>query len=95
MPPGDHLQRCWTYDASARGIEDFRVKLRLLVDPTGIVRVARVAGPDAKRMERDPAFRALAERAIRAVLDPQCADNRPLKSDPNGGYREITIEFTP
>jgi hypothetical protein len=54
---------------------------------------AKVAGEDVVRMN-DPVFRAFAERAIRAVLDPRCAD-LPLPKSMQGQRRTLDFRFSP
>ena len=73
---GDHVRECWTKDAGALDIDKERVLLTVTTDATGVAREAKVAGGDVGRMS-DPRFRAFAERAVRAIMDPRCA-NLPL-----------------
>ncbi len=54
----------------------------MTTDASGVVRKAEVAGDDVGRMG-DPRFRAFAERAMRAILDPHCA-NLPLPNNASG-----------
>jgi len=55
--------------------------------------LAKVTGGDVARL-RDPVFRAFAERAIRAVLDPRCA-SLPLPRNMLGQPRTLTFRFSP
>jgi hypothetical protein len=90
---GDHVRECWTKDAGALDIDKQRVMLTVTTDATGEARVAVVAGNDIGRMG-DPRFRAFAERAIRAILDPRCA-NLPLPNKVLGKVNVLTFQFTP
>ena len=90
---GDAVRRCWTYDAGALGADKFRVLLSVIVDEGGVARRAMVTGDDTGRMN-DPRFRAFAERAVRAVLDAQCA-NLPLPKTLLGRQTTLTFRFSP
>jgi hypothetical protein len=90
---GDHVRACWTYDAGALGVEQMQVLLTVTTDPAGVARLAVVAGPDEARMG-DPVFRAFAERAVRAVRDPRCAD-LPLPQSMLGKINVLTFQFKP
>jgi hypothetical protein len=90
---GDHVRECWTKDAGALDIDKQRVLLTVTTDDTGVVRKAEIAGDDVGRMG-DPRFRAFAERARRAVLDPHCA-NLPLPSNALGKVNVLTFRFSP
>ena len=90
---GDHVRECWTKDAGALGIEKQRVLLTVTTDPNGVARKADVAGDDVGRMD-EPRFRAFAERAKRAILDPHCA-NLPLPNNALGKVNVLTFNFSP
>jgi hypothetical protein len=90
---GDHVRECWTYDPGALGVDQMQVLLTVTTDPTGVARLAVVAGADASRLS-DPVFRAFAERARRAVLDPHCA-NLPLPQKLLGKTNVLTFQFKP
>jgi neural Wiskott-Aldrich syndrome protein len=91
---GDHVRECWTKDAGALDIEKQRVLLTVTTDENGVARNAVVAGDDVVRAGSDPRFRAFAERAKRAILDPRCA-NLPLPNDVLGKVNVLTFRFTP
>jgi len=91
---GDHVRECWTYDAGAKDVDQMRVNLLVTTDAQGVARVVHVVGNDAARMNSDPYFRAFAERAIRAVLDPHCA-NLPLPGKMLGQNRNLSFAFKP
>jgi hypothetical protein len=90
---GDHVRECWTKDAGALDIDKQRVLLTVTTDANGVARKAEIAGDDAGRMD-DPRFRAFAERAKRAILDPRCAD-LPLPSNELGKVGVFTFRFSP
>ena len=69
---GDKVRECWTKDAGALDLEKMQVYLLVTVDGEGIARQVDVAPEDIGKLS-DPRFRAFAERAVRAVLDPRCA----------------------
>jgi hypothetical protein len=70
-----------------------QVLLTVVTDERGTARKAEVAGEDTRRMG-DPRFRAFAERAIRAVLSPACA-NLPLPKAMLGKVNLLTFRFRP
>jgi hypothetical protein len=90
---GDHVRECWTKDAGALNIDQMAVTLTVTTDQSGVVRNAVVAGDDTGRMG-DPRFRAFAERAVRAVMDPHCA-NLPLPPTLLGKVSNLTFRFKP
>jgi hypothetical protein len=90
---GDHVRECWTKDAGALDIDKQRVLLTVTTDAGGIARRVEVAGDDAGRMG-DPRFRAFAERAVRAIMDPRCA-NLPLPNNVLGKVNVLTFRFSP
>jgi hypothetical protein len=89
----DHLRRCWPPPTTSSGSGTW-VLIAITTDNWGVVRRAVVAPADIARMSVDPALRQLAERAVRAVLDPNCA-NLPLPQAMLGQRREFTLRFTP
>ena len=90
---GDHVRECWTKDAGALDVDKQRVLLTVTTDAAGVARRADVAGDDLGRMS-DPRFRAFAERAIRAIMDPRCA-NLPLPNKVLGRINVLTFRFSP
>jgi hypothetical protein len=91
---GDHVRECWTKDAGALDIDKQRVMLTVTTDAAGVARMAVPAGDDVARMASDPRFRAFAERAIRAIMDPRCA-NLPLPNNVLGKINVLTFQFSP
>ena len=90
---GDRVRECWTKDAGALEIEKLTVQLIVTFDETGTARLAEVGDADRGRMG-DPRFRAFAERAMRAVRDPKCA-NLPIPRNELGKVGKLTFRFNP
>ena len=70
---GDEVRRCYSEDTAARDYAQYMANLTVTIDATGEARDAQLAPADQSRAAADPAFRAFAERAVRAVLDPTCS----------------------
>ncbi len=90
---GDKVRECWTKDAGALDLDKMSVILDVKTRPGGIVYDAGVAPEDQGRLS-DPRFRAFAERAVRAVMDPRCA-TLPLPKDKLGTANQLTFRFRP
>ena len=71
------IRECWSLPAGAKEAEDLSIEIRMAMNPDGTVRQARIL--DQNRLQSDPFFRAAAESALRAVLNPHC---NPLKLPP-------------
>jgi hypothetical protein len=87
----DQVVRCWSIPAGVKDAQDKRVAVRILLNGDGSLRGApRVE--DARQFETDPAFRAVAESARRALY--QCT---PLKLpfDQYDTWKDITFIFDP
>ncbi len=92
---GDQVRECWTKDAGALGLDQMSVMLTVTVDQSGVARDAKVAEPSSGRMG-DLRFRAFAERAVRAPLDPRCADfSKMIPSSQLGRISTLTFLFRP
>ena len=57
-------------------------------------RAAKAAVQDTGRYHNDPVFRAAADAAHRALMNPRCQP-WPLPSDRYNGWRTITFNFDP
>jgi hypothetical protein len=92
----EQIERCWDVPAGARDAKDLVVEIKASVNPDGTVREAAVV--DSGRYAADPFFRAAADSAKRAVLNPQCTGpGNPLKL-PAGEYdawRNLDLFFNP
>lgn len=86
------IARCWNIPAGARDAENLVVEIWVAMLPDGRVSDARIV--DRDRAGRDPFFRAAAESALRAVLNPQCS---PLRLPPEKYevWRTMTLAFNP
>ncbi len=87
------IERCWNIPAGARDAENLIVTIRVWVNPDGRVREARL-DRDQARLGADGHFRAAAESAMRAVLNPSC---QPLPIPPKkyDQFRELVLDFNP
>jgi outer membrane biosynthesis protein TonB len=90
---GDKVRECWTKDAGALGIESMSVQLIVTFDEQGVSHLAVVGPADQGRLS-DPRFRAYADRAVRAVLDPRCS-NLPIPKTDLGRVGQLTFRFKP
>jgi len=87
------LARCWSLPATSKDAQNLVVDVDVTVGPDRVL-----TGPpsveDSGRMASDPAFRAAAMAATRALRNPQCS---PLELPPDK-YQEwqtMTIHFDP
>ena len=83
---------CWNLPAGAKEAEDLVIEIWVAMNPDGTVREARIQ--DQGRLRADGFFRAAAESALRAVLNPRCS---PLKL-PREKYEQwqtMTLTFNP
>lgn len=71
------IRECWSLPAGAKEAENLSIEIKMAMNPDGTVRQARIL--DQNRLQSDPFFRAAAESALRAVLNPHC---NPLKLPP-------------
>lgn len=85
------ISRCWNLPAGARDAQDLVVTIRATVAPDGTVTSAVI--DDRSRMG-DPFFRAAAESAQRAMLNPAC---QPLKLPPQKyeQWKNLRLNFNP
>ena len=70
---GDEVRRCYSEDTAAKDYATYSTEMTVTVDAGGEVREVALSPADTARASRDPAFRAFAERAQHAVLDPTCS----------------------
>ena len=86
------IRECWSLPAGAREAEDLSIEIKMAMNPDGTVRQARIL--DQGRLQTDPFFRAAAESALRAVLNPRC---NPLKLPPEKyqQWQNMTLIFDP
>ena len=92
---GAEVRRCYSEDTEARDYATYMAVITVTVDADGEARAVQLSDPDMARANADPAFRAFAERAQRAVLDPQCA-KLPMPADLLGKpSQQLTFRFRP
>jgi outer membrane biosynthesis protein TonB len=92
---GDDVRRCYSEDTEARDYATYVAVITVTIDATGEAREVKLSDADAARAASDPAFRAFAERAERAVMDPTCA-KLPVPADLLGKpSQELTFRFRP
>ena len=86
------IEACWSLPAGARDAENLVVDIRVIMNPDGTVRQASIV--DRSRMAADSFFRAVAESARRAVLNPRC---NPFKLPPKmyKQWQTFTLSFNP
>lgn len=82
------IERCWNPPAGAREAHDLVVDIEAEVAQDGRVITAQITS--TARMG-DPFYRAAAESALRAVLNPQCL---PLKLPPEKYEQWKTLDLT-
>ena len=85
------IEQCWNPPSGAKQSHDLIVVISATVGPDGRVISAQIVSTD--RMG-DPFYRAAAESARRAVLNPSCS---PLKLPPEKyeQWKDLTLTFNP
>ncbi len=83
---------CWNLPSGAKEAEDLIIEIWVAMNPDGTVREARIQ--NQSRLRADGFFRAAAESALRAVLNPRCS---PLKlpRDKYDQWQTMTLTFNP
>jgi hypothetical protein len=83
---------CWNLPAGAKEAEDLIIEIWVAMNPDGTVREARIQNQG--RLRADGFYRAAAESALRAVLNPRCS---PLKlpRDKYDEWQTMTLTFNP
>ncbi|QNT70859.1 hypothetical protein HQ394_17990 [Defluviicoccus vanus] len=86
------IEQCWNVPAGLKGTADMVVSIRVEMGIDGRPRSAVIE--NAARMDSDPSYRATAESAKRAVLNPRC---QPFKLPPEKyeRWRTLTLVFNP
>lgn len=86
------IERCWNLPAGARGAENMVVSIRVEMNIDGTPGMAEVV--EQERMRGDPYFRAAAESALRAVLNPRCHPFG-LPREKYDSWKTMTLVFDP
>ncbi len=84
------IERHWNVDPGKAGALDMVIEIAVSFDPNGAVRQAKIV--DQSRMARDPAFRSLAESALRAVFMASPVQAPAKKYEV---WREVRLFFRP
>jgi outer membrane biosynthesis protein TonB len=90
------IEQCWEVPAGARDAKDLVVEIKASVNPDGTVRDATIV--DTGRYAADTFYRAAADSARRAVLDPRCtgpANPLKLPADKYEEWRSLDLFFNP
>ena len=85
------ISECWSPPGGAKQIENLIIVIRATVAPDGRVTAARI---DNAAGLGDPVFRAWAESAQRATMNPRC---QPLKLPPQKyeQWKNLLLNFNP
>ena len=86
------IARCWNLPAGAKDAENLIIEIKVSMNLDGTVREARIQ--NQTRMLADGFFRAAAESALRAVLNPQCQPFK-LPKDKYNIWQTMTLTFNP
>lgn len=86
------IERCWNIPAGARDAGDLVVRVRVEMNSDGTPRMAAIVNDE--KMRGDSFYRAAAESALRAVLNPRC---HPFKLPPEKfqRWKTMTLVFNP
>jgi hypothetical protein len=88
----DKIAPCWLTPAGEAG--DLSVDIKLEIAADGRVTHAEIPEANRARMATDPAYRAAAERALRAVQNPRCQP-LPLPPEKYNEWHNSTFTFNP
>jgi hypothetical protein len=91
---GDFVRRCWTTDPGMLDLDKMEVTLTVTTDGDGVVRRAVIAKDDEGRVNSNLRLRVFSERAVRAVMSPDCA-KLPLPNNMLGKVNVLTFRFRP
>jgi hypothetical protein len=86
------IARCWNLPAGAKDAHRMTVDIRVVMNQDGTVREATLR--EQARAQADPFYRAMAESALRAVLNPRC---QPFKLPPDryDVWQIMELKFDP
>ncbi len=87
------ISPCWSIPIGAKDVQGMSVDIRIRMNPDGTYATLPQIRNTA-RMATDPAFRALAESAVRALRDPACTPLKLPYADYND-WKDIIFAFTP
>ncbi|MBL6945700.1 MAG: energy transducer TonB [Rhodospirillales bacterium] len=86
------LAKCWSLPVGAKDAGSLEIEIHTVMNQDGTVREARIS--NEARMQDNPFYRAMAESALRAVLNPRCS---PLKLPPEkySEWQVMNLVFNP
>lgn len=86
------IRKCWNLPAGAKDAHKMRISIQIAMNPDGRVRKARIL--DQGQMSANPFYRAMAESAYRAVMNPRC---QPFKLPPEkyDRWKNMMLNFDP
>lgn len=85
------ITKCWIVPNGVQGAKDMVVKLDLKILRNGTV--VETSFPERGRMS-DPVYKAVAESAQRAALNPEC-NPLPLNPENYDQWKEVRLKFDP
>ena len=85
------IEQCWYVPMGAKDAQNLIIEIHLEVNPDRTVKTAEIVNTD--RMS-DPFFRAAAESARRAILNPKCSPLN-LPEDKADMWKSMTLRFNP
>lgn len=85
------IEQCWNVPSGARDAQDMVVEIHVTVNPDRTVKAAEIV---SNIPADDPFFRAAAESAKRAILNPKCSPLL-LPEDRYDSWKEMTLRFNP
>lgn len=86
------IEQCWNLPPGIKGDGDLKVAIRVEMNSNGTPRAARVEG--ASQNSGSASFRATAESALRAVLNPRCHPFK-LPAEKYDRWQTMTLVFDP
>ncbi|MCW9034473.1 MAG: energy transducer TonB [Rhodospirillales bacterium] len=86
------IAQCWSLPAGAKDAENLIIEIAVVMNPDGKVRTAEIK--NSSRMSSDSFYRAAAESAFRAVLNPRCQPFK-LPLDKYDRWKSMTLRFNP
>lgn len=87
------ISKCWSPPIGAKDAGEMVVSLRINIDPDGTV--TKVGMVNGGKYNSDPFYKAAADAARRAVLNPRCNPLKNLPTDKYERWKEIELNFDP
>ncbi len=92
---GDSVKPCYSEDTAAKDYASYYADMEVTIDAAGEVHDVKLMPAFAAKANADPAYRAFAERAEHAVMDPHCA-HLPIPADKLGKPSQtLSFRFRP